>query len=61
MHEAESGLLRIKDLIKLFRVSRSTIYVWEKTLQGFPKSFTLGRRTKVWHAQDVYAYIAGLK
>jgi predicted DNA-binding transcriptional regulator AlpA len=54
----ETGLLRIKQVLKFVPVSRSSW--WQGVKSGrYPKPFKLSERTTVWKSQDIRALIDG--
>jgi len=53
---SETGFLRVKDVLKIIPVSKSTW--WEGVKTGrFPKSIKLGPRTTVWRVEDIKSYM----
>ena len=54
----QTGLLRIKQVLKFVPVSRSSWWAGVKSGR-FPKPFKLGKRTTVWKACEIIALING--
>jgi len=48
------------DLIKIFKVTRGTLYLWEKEKSDFPRPFKIGRRL-LWKKSDIERYIENMK
>ncbi|MEM5799857.1 MAG: AlpA family phage regulatory protein [Candidatus Aenigmatarchaeota archaeon] len=44
--------LTLKDIIQNYSISRSTVYLWMKTL-GFPKPIKVGIRKSLWIASEI--------
>lgn len=60
MTERETGLLRLKGVLKLFPVSASTL--WRDVRAGrFPKPIKISERITAWRADEVYAFIDSIK
>jgi len=54
----QTGLLRIKQVLKFIPVSRSSW--WKGVAEGkYPKATKLGERTTCWKAEDIRALING--
>lgn len=52
----EIGFLRIKEILKIFPIGRSTW--WEGVKEGrFPKPIKIGVRTTAWKVEDIRALI----
>lgn len=54
----QTGLLRIKQVLKFIPVSRSSWWAGVKSGR-YPKPFKLSERTTVWTAQSIRALIEG--
>jgi len=54
----QTGLLRIKQVLKFIPVSRSSWWAGVKTGK-YPKPYKLGERTTCWKSEDVRALING--
>jgi len=52
----ELEVYRIRDLEKLLKVSKATIYFWIKN-NKFPKPIKLGHRTSVWLKEDIEKWL----
>lgn len=52
----QTGLLRIKQVLKFIPVSRSSWWAGVKSGK-YPKPQKLGERTTVWRASDIHALI----
>jgi len=50
------ALLRLKDVLQLIRISRTSWWSGVKTGK-FPKPIKLGPKTTVWRAADIFAVI----
>ena len=50
--QIEYKLYRIKQLIELLNISRSTIWLWIKQDQ-FPEPIKLGKNTTVWKSSEI--------
>jgi predicted DNA-binding transcriptional regulator AlpA len=55
----QTGLLRIKQVLKFVPVSRSTWWAGVKSGR-YPKPFKLSERTTVWKSQDIKLICEGL-
>lgn len=52
----EIGFLRIKEILKIFPIGKSTW--WDGVKEGrFPKPIKLGQRTTAWRVEDIKALI----
>lgn len=52
----EIGFIRIKEILKIFPIGRSTW--WEGVKEGrFPKPIKIGVRTTAWKVEDIHALI----
>ena len=51
-----SGLLRLKQVLRLVPIGRSTLYQKMK-LGTFPQAIKLGPRITAWRAEDIYEYM----
>ena len=51
-----SGFLRLKQVLQLVPIGRSTLYQKMK-LGTFPKAIKLGRRITAWRAEDIHEYM----
>ena len=49
-------MLTIKEVAKLFSVSRVTIWRWTKELHDFPRPMKIGRSVR-WRERDIENYI----
>lgn len=57
--KAQYGLLRLKQVLEIIPVSKSTW--WEGVKDGrFPQPVKLGPNTTAWHARDIITYIESL-
>ena len=54
----QTGLLRIKQVLKFIPVSRSSWWQGVRTSK-YPKPIKLGERTTCWKAEDIRALING--
>lgn len=54
--EGYGMVLRLKDLVKLLGVSRSSIYAWIKE-NRFPKPRKIGKRVSVWLEEDIREWL----
>lgn len=52
----ELEVYRIRELTKLLKVSKESIYLWIRK-NKFPKPVKLGSRTSVWFKQDVEKWL----
>lgn len=53
----ETGFVRVKDVLRLIPVSRSTW--WKRVKTGeYPQPVPLGSNTTAWRAEDIRALIA---
>ena len=50
------GVLRIKDIMELLSVSRSTVWRWSKQ-RDFPSKIQLGGNTVGWFQKDLFAWL----
>jgi len=56
----EIGFMRLRDILEIFPVSKSTWWAGVKTGR-FPKSVKLGERTTVWRVEDIRQLIESYK
>ena len=49
-------VLRIKDIMELLSVSRSTVWRWSKQ-RDFPSKIQLGGNTVGWFQKDLFAWL----
>lgn len=49
-------ILRLKDLTKLLKVSKSSIYAWIKE-NRFPKPKKISKRISVWFEEDIVEWL----
>lgn len=58
MHKSitEIELLKITDVCRALRISRTTVYKKINT-EGFPKPIKFGAKTSVWLSRDVAAWV----
>jgi excisionase family DNA binding protein len=50
------GFLRVKQIIKLLGIGKSTFYTWVKEGR-ISKGIKLGERIRVWKAEEIYTFI----
>jgi len=54
----QTGLLRIKQVLKFIPISRSSWWAGVK-IGKYPKPYKLGERTTCWKSEDIHALING--
>jgi prophage regulatory protein len=55
----EAGFFRLKDILELMGISKSTLYL--KIKKGeFPEPIKIGPRISAWYRRDIYEYIDNL-
>lgn len=54
-HLSNLELLRLKDVLKIIPVGKSTIWSWVKNGK-FPKPFKISERTTVWKIEDIKSF-----
>ncbi|WP_022947689.1 helix-turn-helix transcriptional regulator [Methylohalobius crimeensis] len=52
-----SAIFRPKDAAAFLGVALSTVYRWERDLQGFPRRVKLGPRVSGWRLSDLEAWL----
>jgi len=52
----ELEVYRIRELTKLLKVSKETVYLWIRK-NKFPKPLKLGARTSVWLKEDIEKWL----
>ena len=50
------GFLRVKQIIKLLGIGKSTFYKWVKDGK-FSEGIKFGERIRVWKTEEIYAFI----
>jgi predicted DNA-binding transcriptional regulator AlpA len=50
---------RPKDVCKYFRISRSTLYLWLKTREGFPQPLKAGEKVTLFDIVAIEAFLKG--
>ena len=59
-HLSEMGLLRIKEVLKIIPVGKSTW--WDGVRKGrFPEPVKIGIRTTAWKSKDIKSLVEGFK
>lgn len=56
-HLATSQYARAKDAAAYFKIARSTLWLWVKTLEGFPRPIKAGQRVTLFDLNAIDAFI----